>query len=845
MPTDKRTEQQGPAAISLDSILHPDFASLDTGSPMEALAIEDDPGDYAVLERALRGAQIQLSRAGTLAEGLGALCRKPFHVVLLDLRLPDSSGLEGVLTLTAEAPHHAVVVLTGLDDEETGVAALKAGAQDYLSKSSLGRGFLLRSIRYAIERKRQEDRLIHLNSVLQSIRSIHRRIQTAVSARGLAESVCDSVVRYRGYPGAWMFLAGKEGNVAAFVRAGAGPDYDPANPDETLLRIVRAAVKTDNVLHTDAETCSMGGALPLVQSGTFRCAWFRLVCEGRLFGVMGVRTPGSTPLSREETELLREAAADISFALYGLEERSGRAQAEQALRRSEARYSLLFNKGNDAILVHRLEKDGTPGRIIDANDIACERYGYTREELLRMTPEQLAAPRESSPEDLWERLVREGQALFELDQQTRDGRMLPVEINAQVFELDGRPTVLSIIRDISDRRRVEAEKEALERQLLRAQRMEAIGKLAGGVAHDFNNLLSAIFGWSEMASDLLPPGHTALEMLTEIQKAGKKAATVTRQLLAMSRRQLMRLEPLDINNVVADMDKMLRRLIGEDIALVSDLGSRLFQVRADAGQLEQVLLNLAVNARDAMPSGGRLHIATSNVTLDEVAVRRHADLSPGPHVLLRVSDTGCGMDLETMTRAFEPFFTTKANEHGTGLGLSTVYGIVKQLDGDITIDSKPGKGTTFSIYLPAFLGESGAPKPGGSSVFLEPLRGSETVLLVEDDESVRVVARRILEQCGYTVLQAEGFDDAISLHEEHAGRVRLLLTDVILRGWSGKELADYLVSQDAGLKVLFMSGYTDDKLARHGVLESDQALIHKPFTLQSMARKVREVLNGT
>ncbi len=843
--TEKRAEALPSPGGGMREIPRPPFGDLDEGSPIQVLCIEDDPVDFDIARRSLADAHVKLHRAETLAEGLEALREVSCHVVLLDLKLPDSSGLESVLTLTGEAPHHPVVVMTGRDDEETGVVALKAGAQDYLPKSSLGDGQLLRSIRYAIERKRQEEKLIQVNSVLQSIRTIHKGMKAASSPGELARIVCDSVVRFRGYAGAWMFLLDPAGRVTGFVKAGAGPVFDPDHPDGRIMEVVRRAMEHRGGYRTAPDRCAPGASGGASRVAAGECVWFCLESGGRCYGVMGVHTAPGSATTREELELLDETAADIAYALHGLEARKGRVVAEAALSESEARYALLFNKVHDAILVHHVNPDGSPGRIIDANDNACRRYGYSREELLRMKPSQLTAPGTRLPPDLWDRFQRDGQAMFEMEQQTRDGRRIPVEVNAQLFELDGRLTILSIMRDISDRRRVEQEKAELERQLLRASRMEAIGKLAGGVAHDFNNLLSAIFGWSEMASEMLPPGHTAVEMLAEIQKAGKKAATVTRQLLAMSRKQLMRFERLDLNHVVADMDRMLRRLIGEDIELVSVLGRNLYTIRADVGQLEQVLLNLAVNARDAMPSGGSLRIATSNIDLSSGDVRRLTDLVPGSHVLLALPKIRRVMVPVTLARFFEPLSVAMSTEQGTGLGLSTVYGIVKQLDGDITVESEPGKGTTFRIYFPAAGGGERSDAGANGADALEPLRGHETILLVEDDESVRVVARRILEQCGYTVLQAEGFDDAVAVHRENVGRVKLLLTDVILRGWSGKDLADTLVALDPGLKVLFMSGYADDKLARHGVLGSDQALIHKPFTLQTLARKIREVLESS
>jgi nitrogen-specific signal transduction histidine kinase len=388
-------------------------------------------------------------------------------------------------------------------------------------------------------------------------------------------------------------------------------------------------------------------------------------------------------------------------------------------------------------------------------------------------------------------------------------------------------------RDISERRQ-------LEEQLRQSQKMEAVGRLAGGVAHDFNNLLTAISGYSELMLRRLRQGDPLRHNAEEINKAGNRAASLTSQLLAFSRKQVLQPKVLDLNIVVADMDKMLRRLIGEHIELVTILEPQLWSIRADPGQLQQVILNLAVNARDAMPEVGRLTIETSNIELDDENARWHVGVRPGRYVMLAVNDTGFGMDSQTRERVFEPFFTTKEVGKGTGLGLATVYGIVKQSGGYVWVYSEPGRGTTFKVYLPRVDAPAEAvarPRETGTLV------GTETILLAEDDETLRPLAKGLLEKLGYRVLDAENAERALALAAAHGGPIHLLVADVVMPGASGRELARRLAQTRPDTKVLYISGYTDDAIVHHGMLEPGLHFLQKPFTPAALARKVRDVLD--
>ncbi len=385
------------------------------------------------------------------------------------------------------------------------------------------------------------------------------------------------------------------------------------------------------------------------------------------------------------------------------------------------------------------------------------------------------------------------------------------------------------------------EKRITEAQLRQIQKMEMVGRLAGGIAHDFNNLLTAISGYSEFLLKSMAPEDPNRADVEEIRTAGKRAAALTRQLLAFSRKQVLQLRLLDVNDVLKELDKMLRRLIGEDIELALDLAADLGTVKADPGQIEQVVVNLVVNARDAMPKGGRISIQTKNVELGPSFVKTHIDVTPGPHAMLAVSDTGTGMDQATLSHLFEPFFTTKERGKGTGLGLSTVYGIVKQSGGSVYVYSELGRGTTFKVYLP-IVGESAPPLK--ARVEAAPRGGSETVLLVEDDELVRNFAVRALRQYGYEVLVAKIPEEALSFCADPPAAIKLLLTDVIMPKMRGTELAERVRAAVPGVKVLFMSGYTDEGVVRDELIAPDAPFLQKPMTPDALARKVRGILDG-
>jgi signal transduction histidine kinase len=431
-----------------------------------------------------------------------------------------------------------------------------------------------------------------------------------------------------------------------------------------------------------------------------------------------------------------------------------------------------------------------------------------------------------------------------------DGEILWFERRGQV-SLDAitkhrwlRGILMDVTAHVSSENALRASEEALRRaaeQLRQSQKIEAVGRLAGGIAHDFNNILSVILSYGELLLDDMPTTDPRREDIEAIRRAGRQAAELTRQLLAFSRQQVLTLKVLDLNEVVSGANLMLRRLLGETVDLSVRLAPEPAPIRADVGQLDQVVMNLAINARDAMPDGGQLTIETTHVVLDAEFARQHLGIAPGPHVMLAVSDTGLGMDREVQSRIFEPFFTTKERGKGTGLGLSTVLGIVQQTGGSIWVYSELGQGTTFKVYIPR---ARGGAAPDVQLPSTTTLRGSETVLLVEDQDEVREVARQILRRLGYEVLEAPSAAEALAIGARPGQRIDLLLTDVVMPQMSGRELAERLVPLRPDLRVLFMSGYTEDAILQHRILESGFAYLQKPLVPEALGRRVREVLDG-
>jgi two-component system cell cycle sensor histidine kinase/response regulator CckA len=546
----------------------------------------------------------------------------------------------------------------------------------------------------------------------------------------------------------------------------------------------------------------------------------------RTFGAVVVQTYSkNVRFCERDKEILTFVSQQVASAVE-------HKRNEQALRRSEWRYRSLVQSS-----VYGIYRASLEGKFLDVNPALISMLGYeSPEELLALDPQKDVFMYPDEHTRLIEEFRRTGRMDgIEVKWKRKNASPITVRISGRaVSNADEPADVLeAIAEDVTERR-------LLEDQFRQAQKMEAVGRLAGGVAHDFNNLLMVISGYTEVILGQLALDHPLHEKARAIQQASDRATTLTRQLLAFSRKQMLELKIVDVNAVVQDMERLLRPLIGENIELLTRLEPDSGRTRADAGQLEQVLMNLVVNSKDALPTGGQIVIQTRNITLDDAYRGEQTFIRPGDYVLLSVGDNGAGMDRETQSRIFEPFFTTKEKGKGTGLGLSTVYGIVKQSGGYVMVHSEVGRGTTFNIYLP----RADEPAEANSAVPASrtAVGGSETVLLVEDEESVRELVRDTLASKGYHVLEAENGQSGLAVAAAHDGIIELVITDVVMPGMSGRELADQLVAIRPEVKVLYLSGYTEDTIVSEGTIESGKAFLQKPFTLQGLSRKVREVL---
>ncbi len=548
---------------------------------------------------------------------------------------------------------------------------------------------------------------------------------------------------------------------------------------------------------------------------------------GDAFGALVVQTySGSIRFGEKEKEILTFVSHQVASAVE-------HKRNEEALRTSEARYRSLVESA-----VYGIYRSDLDGKFLDVNPALVTMLGYeSAGEVLALDPNK----------QVFVNAGELGRRMKELQDATRlqnveerwkrkDGKVITVRLSGRLVKSAGKSTdILEVIaEDVTEQR-------VLENQFRQAQKMEAVGRLAGGVAHDFNNLLMVIGGYTEVLLENTGKDTSMYAKVEAIHQATERAAALTKQLLAFSRKQLLELKVVDVNRIVADMERLLQPLIGERIELQTRLAADLGRTRADAGQIEQVIMNLVVNSKDAMPEGGKITIQTANVNLQGDDLRReYSYIQPGAYVMLSVHDTGVGMDKETQARIFEPFFTTKEKGKGTGLGLSTVYGIIKQSGGYVLVQSEPRQGTTFRIYLPQV---EEAAEPTGTARATQPENGgSETVLLVEDEESVRQLVRETLEAKGYRVIEAENGEVALQQLNELHEALDVLITDVVMPGMSGRELAARLSATHPHTRVLYLSGYTEDAIVHEGVLEPGTAFLQKPFTLQMLSRKVREVL---
>jgi two-component system, cell cycle sensor histidine kinase and response regulator CckA len=727
----------------------------------------------------------------TAADGqTGLETARKYHpdLIISDVSMPVMNGIEMCRTIRQDAELKTIPILlvSGvLTDSQTIVEGLNAGAEDYLEIPCDPIVLVTKAARL-IERKHAEEKLYESEERYRGLVENARDILYSQDLEGNYLSVNKVAEQILGYT--------LEEAVQMNQKQILAPEYY-----ETARSMISRKLAGENIATYELEAVTKDGRRLSFETNSW------LVYRNEVpVGVQGI--------ARDITE---------------------RKHSEIQLRQSEERYRLLFESNPQPMWVYDIETLA----FLEVNDAAIHHYGYSRDEFLSMTIKDIRPPADVPA--LLDTILQEPNPYVAAKvwrHRKKDGTIVDVELTAHSFTFNDRPARLIQVMDITVRR-------SLEDQLRHAQKMEAIGHLAGGVAHDFNNLLTAINGYSDLALRKLPPNNLLQQYIEEIKKASELASTLTRQLLTFSRRHTLQTIVLNLNLVVSEMEKMLRRLIGESVELRAVLEPELGNIKADAGQIEQVVMNLVVNARDAMPEGGKLTIETKNVFLDESYTMQHLGVRPGHYAMLAISDTGTGMDDERQKRIFEPFFTTKEPGKGTGLGLSTVYGIVKQSGGSIWVYSEIERGTTFKIYFPLIEDRMFEPEPPAGTE--KDLNGTETILLVEDEEIVRNLVRETLENYGYKVLEASNGADGLSIYEQYPESINLLLTDSVMPGMGGNELAKALLKICPQIKVLFMSGYTDQIISNHGILDENTNFIQKPFTPQTLARAVRETLDET
>jgi PAS domain S-box-containing protein len=820
------------------------------------LLAEDDPMQRKLAQLALSnvGFEVTVAENGEEAVRL-ATARKP-DAIVSDVLMPrmDGFGLCEAIRRDPALARVPIVLMSAhyVENEDRELAA-RLGANRYVSRTG-GFDAVVRAVLDAIESPaaellaapEEELRAEHLRRIAHQLErqasigvGLARRASLQASALSVLDGLSDSLGRElnpenalgetlskcldaAGMSVGAILLRGDSGLLTLKAHVGAHVEWEWGKYLDFFVR----AVTLGGLMIPSAEAGDAGDAL-LAALGAVSALVVPISAREEAFGVLLLASNGSDLAGTEGAAAVRAArlvAMQLGQAL-------ALSRMFSKLASTEQRHRALLENAHDGISITTPE-----GIILEVNRRMEEIMGLPREELVGQHVSDFATNGGAqSIEAAYDSAVAKGTGDAPPVHLARpDGSIVQVEFSSTVVDVAGERCVLNIGRDVTGRIR-------LEEQLRQSQKMDAIGRLAGGIAHDFNNVLSVILSYSDMMLIDLKPGDPMRSDVEEIRTAGKRAADLTRQLLMFSRQQVVAPKVLELNELLAGMDKMLQRILGADVDLVSLPAKGLGRVRVDPGSIEQVIMNLVVNARDAMPTGGRLTIETSNVVLDDAYARGHHGVTAGPHVMLAVTDSGLGMDRITQARIFEPFYTTKGPGKGTGLGLSTVFGIVQQSGGSIWVYSEPSHGTTFKVYLPRVDAAIDAVRPHESAT---NLRGTETILLVEDDDQVRAVAVGILSKSGYHVIEARNAHDALMHSAGYAGVIDLMLSDVVMPQMSGPELANQLAQTRPDMKVLCMSGYTDDSIVRHGVLKAHIAYLQKPITPAGVTRKVRELLDA-
>ena len=767
------------------------------------LVCASDDSARALAERLDGSFDLTWQRVGRSEELASLFARTRWDVVIADLHDPteDTPALAGAIS--AHAPDLPLIVVSGTKGEEAAVRTMRAGARAYILRSELERLQTEVGRELAVSRSRRRTRQAEIRERSQLLDAFFEH------------SITPMVFLDRRF----NFIRVNEAYARSCGRQPSdfpGRNHFELYPDAGNQRIFEEVVRSRRPFQVLAK--------PFVFQD--HPEWGVTYWDWTLVPIL-------------------DSSGEVEFLVFSLEDVTAQVRAQDELRKSEQRYRRLIENLRDEFIFYA---HGTDGVFTYVSPSVKGLLGFAPEELLTMRDSHLPDTPLNREARRRAELAISGQQQpsYEVEVLHKDGSARRLAINeSPVLDTDGRViAVEGVARDVTERLRAEEERAALQAQLVQAQKMEAIGRLAGGVAHDFNNMMTAVTGHARRLLRRLDKDDPTRRGVEEILKGGERATLLTRQLLAFSRKQIFRLESLDLNEVLGGMASMLRRLLGENIELLFRPAQDLEPVRADRAQLEQAVVNLALNSRDAMPEGGRLTVTTANVRLEDREELARLDLPADDYVMVAIEDTGHGMDATAQSHVFEPFFTTKSPGEGTGLGLSTVYGIVKQSGGGIVFASQPGRGTTFRVYLPRAATPLRVPRTSQSSDATRSPRGGETVLLVEDEDLVRKLVTLELEDAGYRVLQAETPGRALALAQRHQDRIDVLLSDVVLPGMSGPRLFEALAPLRPEARVLYISGHTEKHIVRHGALTPGTAFLEKPFTPEALLAKIREVLDG-
>ncbi len=818
--------------------------------PVKILVIDDEKLIRKSFRYFLEDHDYEVIEAKNGKEGLTLFEMENPDIILVDLRMPVIDGLEVLERVSKKSPDMPIIVISGTGVMADAVEALKAGAWDYLFKPIEDMSVLLHAVEKALERSRliNENRMYqeHLESEIakrtQELEKANKELQHInTRLRQLVESTQDLSVctevdkfgirlleefgRHMGAEGGSLYFVEDDGlHLVHALDPSHAPGFIPFPLKKgSIFQKIFEERKPKLICNIDSlEEISPSGWNGYKSASALIFPLFD--DSGNIIGILSLHSKKLASFTKQDKEI------GLILASYSCEALKT-AKTAEALKESEEKFAKIFQYSPDAIIITRI----SDGSFIDGNNAFFKITGFTPKDMINKNmAHQSILENFDSDEPLTEKIKNEKECVnINANFIQKDGNVIPVLFSCRKVEISKEKCILTIIRDMTARHQ-------LEKQLIHAQKMESIGRFTGGIAHDFNNMLSPILGYTEILLMGMPPGTKEYDYLVQIQKASQRARDLTRQLLAFSRRQVLEVKPIDLSKVIYDLKKILRRMVRENIELEFFLESS-GTVKADISQIEQVIMNLVINAQDAMENGGNLTIETANVILDKAYANMHPGVKPGPHVMLSFSDTGHGMDNETLKHVFEPFFTTKKKGKGTGLGLATVFGIIKQHGGNIWVYSEIGHGTTFKIYLPTV--DEKIEEKGNKKNFDKKDYGIETIMVVEDDEMVRTLACQMLTVNNYTVICVDDAESSFDIVTKYDGTIDLLLTDVIMPKINGKQLYKKIKTIMPDIKVLYMSGYTDNVIAKHGVLDTGINFIQKPFSMQGLLKKVRNVLD--